>query len=215
MRLIKQLPNPDFTAKSDDSPHQLDDLALERGRRLAARLWPHLQIIPLIASQAKSETQARAWVESWGAALAANTDLFEGDIRHALARVARGDWDDSKPFSFPEFRRLAVERMSHQETRQAWEQACRARALGDWSQASRIAYNTAQAASRQAWGWAHTSMEEINGRWHKLANRVARGLEGPLLDPPPPPRGHIAERRDHSSGLAALRAWADQVASSR
>lgn len=79
----------------------LDDISLQRGRRLARRLLGALApLLPVVGAATKDQAGAAAWLEAWGRQIA-NAGLTGDDLARALSRL--GDLDRSRPFDWPAF----------------------------------------------------------------------------------------------------------------
>lgn len=185
-------------------PQGLDDITLERGRRLARRLLGALApLLPVVATATRDPAGAAAWVEAWGRHIA-QAGLGGEDIARALRRL--GELDRSRPFDWPAF--MALAEPSREETRAAWERALAAAGnAGDvpaWHTLDVLTFTTWRQMSARA-DLRNPTPAELD-LWHRTYCQLSR-RPGEWQTPPPPPAALVEHRRDHSGGLAALRAW--------
>lgn len=79
----------------------LDDISLEKGRRLARRLLGNLApLLPVVAASTKHQAGAAAWVDAWARQIS-HAGLTGDDLARALSRL--GELDRSRPFDWPAF----------------------------------------------------------------------------------------------------------------
>lgn len=183
----------------------LDDISLERGRRLARRLLGALApLLPVVGAATKDQVGAAAWLEAWGRQIA-HAGLTGEGLARALSRL--GELDRSRPFDWPAF--LALTEPSDTDLQSSMLRVLSALSSGDLSSCTRQELWVMRNYPGGSWALrTESASDSQRKRWRALLTEAHRLPADSLPQAVEKPAGLLARRLTEEERLRGREALA-------